>query len=380
MTELRRNAAGFLKSVGLALFTTIAVSALPAEAAATTVEACDHAAASPFDGDVPASVTGVDIKKADAERAIQLCTDASRAVPGEPRIALELGRAFEAKGDIEAARNWYEKSSSFSYAAGFFHLAKLLKQSDKAEERINGDWYRRLAANRGNRWAQRELADRYYQDNLIKTVDERKLELAGRYFKLAADQGDVGAQFFTGAYFEYGASGFPQDDREAVRYYQRSAKGGSSDALIRLSEFYKSGRGGLPRDLRESERLAQSVDPPSRPFSGEDFVKGLGTSVSRVLIFAPLMRKANGNAGSSRFTPGTIVDLTSRETREVQQMLSLTEDYKGAIDGALNSQTLAAIRAFKYRNHFPPDELRSDEFELLVKAANEAISSHGDKK
>ena len=75
---------------------------------------------------------------------------------------------------------------------------------------------------------------------------------AVRWYRLAADQGHVTAQFNLGVMHATG-EGVPQDDREAVCWYRLAADQGDVDAQADLGFMYSTGR-GVPQDDREAVR------------------------------------------------------------------------------------------------------------------------------
>jgi len=71
--------------------------------------------------------------------------------------------------------------------------------------------------------------------------------------RLAADQGDAGAQTNLGIMYASG-NGVPQDDAEAVRLYRLAADQGNPLAQANLGYMYDTGR-GVPQDAAEALRL-----------------------------------------------------------------------------------------------------------------------------
>ena len=71
---------------------------------------------------------------------------------------------------------------------------------------------------------------------------------AVKWFRLAADQEHVSAQFNLGVSYADGR-GVPQDDIEAVKWFRLAADQGYATAQARLGLFYMAGTGGVARDL-----------------------------------------------------------------------------------------------------------------------------------
>ena len=64
----------------------------------------------------------------------------------------------------------------------------------------------------------------------------------GRWYRLAADEGDTGAQFNLGLLYPRG-EGVPQDHREAARWYRLAAEQGHGGAQNNLGVMYSPGEG-----------------------------------------------------------------------------------------------------------------------------------------
>ena len=135
----------------------IAPAVPPATAAAA---ACDRAAASPFDRNRPANVAGVMLDQIEAKIAVPACEAAAQTAPNDPRIAFQLGRAYEAGKNGKLAARLYK-----------------------------------LASDQGNALAQVNLGVLYENGRGGLPKNDRE---AARLYKLAADQGDAGGQSISG--------------------------------------------------------------------------------------------------------------------------------------------------------------------------------------
>jgi TPR repeat protein len=60
---------------------------------------------------------------------------------------------------------------------------------------------------------------------------------AARLYKLAADQGNAGAQSNLGFFYEQGRGGLQKDDREAARLYKLAADQGNAYAQAALKRL-----------------------------------------------------------------------------------------------------------------------------------------------
>jgi len=78
---------------------------------------------------------------------------------------------------------------------------------------------------------------------------ERNFPEAARWYRMAAEQGHVDAQYNLGVMYDNGAGGgVKQDYQEAAKWYRMAAVQGSTDAQFNLGILYSRGR-GVPQDL-----------------------------------------------------------------------------------------------------------------------------------
>ena len=62
-----------------------------------------------------------------------------------------------------------------------------------------------------------------------------------------AERGDADAQFYLGFRYAAGGRGVPRDDKEAARWFRAAAEQGEVDSQILLGGMYKDGK-GVPQD------------------------------------------------------------------------------------------------------------------------------------
>ena len=79
-----------------------------------------------------------------------------------------------------------------------------------------------------------------------------RLSRAVRWYRLAADQGHVSAQYNLGVRYANG-EGVPQDAAEAVRWYRLAADQGFARAQVNLGFMHDNGR-GVPQDYVQAHR------------------------------------------------------------------------------------------------------------------------------
>ena len=216
--------------------------------------ACDQAAAHPFDKTRPDGVPGVSLERIVPESAISACELAAEAAPNDARIAMQLGRAYQAAKNFDAARVQYLKAyeNGSAQAAANLALHYLNGQGGLAKDDSEAVRLSEIAAGQGNAQGQNGLGYLFQAGRGGLPKDDFE---AARLFKLSADQGYPPALNNLGRFYQTGRGGLPKDDHEAVRLYRLAAD--QSDALgqANLGVAYARGIGGLPRDEHEAVRL-----------------------------------------------------------------------------------------------------------------------------
>ncbi len=102
---------------------------------------------------------------------------------------------------------------------------------------------------------------------------------AVRWFRLAAKQGHLHAQFFLGRAYEKGIGGLAPDEAQAVSWFAKAAAQGQPGALATLGALHYEGR-GVKQDYAEAERLwrlaAEQGEPSSLFNLGRLYFEGRG--------------------------------------------------------------------------------------------------------
>lgn len=221
---------------------------------ADLIAACDRAAASPADKSLPPGFAGVAAEKVEAAIAIPACEAAAKADPGNARVVLQLGRAYHAARNYDAARIKYEDAIKLGNPLAASNLGALYAEGRGSLPRDDREAARlfKTAAEKGVAAAQSNLGS-FYQ-NGRGGLPKDDLE-AARLYKLAAAQGFAAAQNALGNFYHSGRGGLPKDDVEAARLYKLAADQGHASAQTNLGYFYQEGRGGLPKDDGAAVRL-----------------------------------------------------------------------------------------------------------------------------
>jgi TPR repeat protein len=209
-----------------------------AQSLSELVAACDRAAAAPTDNTRPADVVGVVSEKIDADTAIPACQAAANASPDDARMVMQLGRAYLAAKDYDAARMQFDRAKRM-----------------------------------GNTIAINALGSFYAEGHGLPQDDTE----AARYFKLAADAGFAVAQANLAFFYQKGRGGLPKDLVEAARLHRLAADQGNANSQNALGFFYQNGLGGLAKSDSEALRLYTLLN---QIFGGYLFAKNQDSPVA----------------------------------------------------------------------------------------------------
>jgi uncharacterized protein len=107
---------------------------------------------------------------------------------------------------------------------------------------------------------------------------------AAKWFRRAADQGDVAAPLYLGIMFA-GGQGVPQDHAEAAKWFRRAADQGDAAAPLYLGIMFAGGQ-GVPQDHAEAakwfRRAADHGNAEAMYNLGLAYATGLGVSLDNV--------------------------------------------------------------------------------------------------
>ena len=165
---------------------------------------------------------------------------------------------------------------------------------------------------------------------------------AVRWWRLAAAQGDVAAQYNLGVMCAVG-DGVLKDDAEAVRWWRLAAAQGDVDAQYALGSVYAGAHGGLAEVLREAEAGAD----PFALFAG--FLLG---SVPTDFVLAHMwlnIAAANGHEDAALGRTGLELIMTAADVSRATELAGacMASDYRdcpapaGDADGVASGDRLA---------------------------------------
>jgi TPR repeat protein len=204
---------------------------------------CDRLAGRPGDEkNLIMEVPGVPISKIDAQAAIKACQDAVGANPGEPRLLLQLGRAFAAGKQLSEAVSRYEQAASLDYTPAVFLLGYAYFNGEGVQKNeAAGVRFYRKAADAGDRLAMGYLAGAY---ELGRGVAQ-DYSAAKQWAEKASALGNTNAMVTLGTLYRKG-HGVTQDYAVAKQWYEKAASLKNGSAANKLGIMYQEGEGSSP--------------------------------------------------------------------------------------------------------------------------------------
>ncbi len=224
--------------------------AAPSQADAAKVQPCDELAAAPDDAGKHPKVAGVALEKIMAADAVAACSDAVKRFPATDRFYYQLGRAFFAARDYDAALTNYKKAFELGSIRALFTLGAIYDHGDGIDrDPGRARVYYEIAAQKNFAPAIASLGVLYERGAGV-TQDSAK---AYEFYRHAADLGDARAINKMGELIEKG-NGVAQNARSARALYEKSAGMGHPEAMVNLARCFANGIGGR-KDIPEARRL-----------------------------------------------------------------------------------------------------------------------------
>ena len=170
--------------------------------------------------------------------------------------------------------------------------------------------FKRLAAE-GHAGAQSRLAEMYFAGRGVG----RDVAAALRWFRAAAERGDIPAQVNLGMILAQGG-----DPAEAVKWLRRAAGQGDADAMANLATLYLTGRGVAPdpvEGLRWFARAAALGNPETQLQLGQLYAQGVTGAADTDKAILWLRRAANQGHAPAQIRLGALYAGEADKARDV---------------------------------------------------------------
>lgn len=242
---------------------------------ATQDALCDKAAGARFDDDRPAANGYTDYDAIAYADAVVACRLALEASPGNRRLMVNLGRAYQKGSLLPEAEAMYKKAADLGSAQGMFHVASLALSADQSQKAFAAavPWLNK-SADLGNIDASDTLgmlhafgrgvpqdfakSKAFYEKGAAKSSPfataglgslafsgqgmERDYILARGWFRRAADMGYASAMTMLGYMAEHGLDQ-AKDITLAREWYEKAANLGDPAGMTSLGTLYYNGSG-----------------------------------------------------------------------------------------------------------------------------------------
>jgi TPR repeat protein len=379
LDPLLRAAAGLAMLVMLpALAGAAALPDADGDPAGSAVADCYRLAGEPY---APPAFKGVAIEAMDADAAIAACEEARGQDPRDAMLANLTGRAYQARGDFDNARSFFEQADKAGNAYAHANLAWfLIEGAGGPADPEQGLAMLREAADQGNPLAQYSLGLIFREGRAGQKADPATaigwLEKAAAqghalamydlaillrdgagtaadprasldWLTKAAALGDLDSMAALGYAYEQGV-GTAVDFLAARNWYRKAADGGQIDAMTNLGRLCEAGEGGEV-DYAAAFALygaaAEAGHPTAMANLANLYEFGLGTDASpRDAAYWLARSIMAGNEDVIEQLAAKPGDYAPRVRSELQSFLKARGIYDGPIDGEMNEATVAALR------------------------------------
>lgn len=346
---------------------------------------CDRLAASPEDGQKVAN--GVSMEALDAGLALARCEEAVGRYPAVGRLQFQLGRAQEKLGNDAAALEAYRKGAELgSLIAAFSAGVRERDGVGTPSNDVEANRLFKLCADKGDADCLNSLAYQYQVGRGVNVDPAEAMALykkaaeaglvaanvnlgflyrdgegvaqdyteAARQFQLAADKGDPAGARNLALLYQNG-QGVPKDGAKAVALLQAAADQGDDDALVKIAYAYLSGDGVSKDEAKSVTYYRLAADRGNTDgMAGLAFAyaNGRGVAADGKAAALWLMRAL---AAGNEYAFTQLTDhwgAWSADTRtQVQSILADRGLYGGKPDGALNRETLKALKILAGREN-----------------------------
>lgn len=176
------------------------------------------------------------------------------AQSGDPYACLGVAYYYHTGKDLdqdnELAVRWYRRAATLGCPRAHWEMAMIYRDGDIVmRDLIKYIDHLKKAAELGNTYAQMELANEYRLGYIL----EEDLELSYYWYRMAAENGEPRAKFFTGYYSAHGI-GVPRSRTEAEAWYSSVSLSADSELFLQFGMNYEYGLNGIVHNEVEAAR------------------------------------------------------------------------------------------------------------------------------
>lgn len=249
---------------------------------------------------------------------------------GEPIAQLNLGRAYASGSGLEqdpvTAYAWFSIAAAQGNDAARIERNRLaqtlpIRLVDEAERMVS-NWYVEGRAYVNERDAPEIYYDSEKLDNFA-TLEE---------VFLAAENGDVAAQYTLAGAYANGDHGAKVDHSEAFKWTQRTAERGIPESQYMTGTAYLEGRGVDQDEAKAFEWLYKAAEqglPAAQILLAQCFERGIGTNVNMTDALAWYKRASKAGQKDAQFYLGGLYlagDKTERDFDAATRLITMAAE------------------------------------------------------
>ncbi len=171
-------------------------------------------------------------------------------------------------------------------------------------------------------------------DEGVAAFQAGDLELAAKEFRVAAEAGNVEAQFNVGLMYERGL-GVSKDERESLVWYRKSAEQGYSNAQFNLAVMYENGL-GTAVDFSQAHQWYRKASVQGDGFAvgnlGMLYIRGQGVKQNKVAGLALLLFSVELDSSPENHARKNITFTRGLTTDMIQAAQALAAEMSSADD------------------------------------------------
>ena len=263
---------------------------------------------------------GVPFEKINPALAIPVCKNALKQFPNSPRLAFQLGRAYDKTGDFNSAITQYRTAADRGYAPAQYNFGIKYYRGEgiAKDEAAAVGWYRR-AAGQGYAPGQTDLGFMYEKGQGVAKNERTAVD----WYRKAAEQGYAPAQTNLGIMYEYG-QGVVKDYGYAITWYRKAAEQGYALAQSNLGTMYLYGQGVAKDDGQAViwyQKAADQGNGHSQDVLGSMYYFGQGVPENYVIAHKWFnLAAARGAKNAADLRDSVATKMTSEQIAEAQRL------------------------------------------------------------
>lgn len=206
---------------------------------ADLASSCDDLTSNRLNPDHKFNIPYVDFNKIDVPTAISTCMKAIESNPDNPRLMLNLGRAYNKQKNYKDSYYWTQKSATAEYPYAFHVMGLHYLYGEGVVKDVLEElkWYEK-AANQGIAVAQYKMGQHYSKGLGVKKDQSQ----ATIWYSKAANHGYKPAIIEVATRMLHGTPS-TEDKIAGISLIYKAARSGNAEAMFKMAEMFSTGYG-----------------------------------------------------------------------------------------------------------------------------------------